>query len=224
MPRGGVHRVRPSVHSGVLHASVGTISEANGERGGCPATWKHTCAQGCLPGHHRAGLNPCCSGTREPAQLWGGVRGGWCAIPTGTAHTHRLSRSSCVSPGVPRDRRLCSKEVTAGEGAGVRGSQGSTRRSLLGRAAHPPLPEDVGAEARSDPAPPGARIPRLQAHHPHSISHTPAGPRPAFSPDSLGPGPRPGWGSGALQNCLQEACLGLGRGLPSSPGQHSLTW
>lgn len=172
----------------------------------------------------RAGLSPCCSGTREPAQLWGSVRGGWCAIPTGTAHTHRLSRSSCVSPGVPRDRRLCSKEVTAGEGAGVRGSQGSTRRSLLGRAAHPPLPEDMGAEARSDPAPAGARIPRLQAHHPHSISHTPAGPRPAFSPGSLGPGPRPAWGSGALQNCLQEACLGLGKGLPSSPGQHSLTW
>jgi hypothetical protein len=30
-------------------------------------------------------------------------------------HTHRLSRSSCVSLSVPRDRRLCSKEVTARE-------------------------------------------------------------------------------------------------------------
>lgn len=35
--------------------------------------------------------------------------------PTSTprAHTHRLSLSSGVSLGVPRDRRLCSKEVTA---------------------------------------------------------------------------------------------------------------
>lgn len=32
------------------------------------------------------------------------------------------------------------------------------------------------------------------------------------------------WGSGALRSCLQGASLGLGKGLLSSRGQHSLTW
>ena len=63
-----------------------------------------------------------------------------------STHTHRLSRSSCVSPGVPKDRRLCSKEATAREGRG-QGHRGSTSGRHSGAPPTLPLPSDVGAEA-----------------------------------------------------------------------------
>lgn len=66
--------------------------------------------------------------TREHTWVWGAVWGHvhpqvgvcmWLWLPV-AQRTHRLSRSSWVSLGVPRARRLCSKEVAAEKEARVR--------------------------------------------------------------------------------------------------------
>ena len=169
-----------------------TVSEGCDTHGSMPV-------HRCVTRASWAWLRPCWNDTRaHPAE---GLLCGEGGVLGGARHTRAHPRALHTLTGCPAAPacHLASpgtggsapKRSLREKGPGSRAARAPPGGPHSGEPPTLPLPGDVGAKARSDPAPAGARMPRPQARHPHSISYTPAGPRPAFSPDSLGPGPRP---------------------------------
>lgn len=132
-------------------------------------------------------------------------------------HTHRLSRSSCMSLGIPRDRRLCSKDVTVKRrGTGVR----SRRPSGPVLAAQGHGAQDVG-DHLGDPMP--AKPGHQAQHSPILSASQPSRPpgRPV-SPTVLG---QPHTGLKGSWELPPWALPSVGGGgfLLSSPHQLSVT-
>lgn len=108
------------------------------------------------------------------------------------SHTHRLSLSSCVSFGVPRAWRLCSKEVTAkrkGQASGAEGPPPADPQTP-GHIPHPQQrqgkkPKDMGAEAKETTVTVSSQGQDSCGHSPAPAPHRPAMPpaeRPRHSP------------------------------------------
>ena len=187
---------RCSRSSGVWQTRVGTVSEAKSVQETHAPPPECTPVPRCV---YMGVTHPCwgwphVSPASRRAGMWMGRRASGCRAHPHHTHTHRLSRSSCVSLGVPRDWRLCSKKVTAerrGQASGAAGLHHAV--PTLQDAPSLPPRRDAGAEAPQQ------------------------GPRAALSPAAQRRGPGPSGAQGPWGAAPLGLALALGRGGASLP-------